>query len=634
LGKTDFGEIECLGSGNYKVGTRFVTGNKMGVDSPHNLCLKERIFMERAKFSLFILMVVFLSFSLNAQVNYFYSKDNKITFNLRKDLLFIETTGNLKANIKRDFAKSVTADAENFIIMEIDTLKTNIEKITKYSEDINIANVLEYTADGTLQIPTHAIFVCPKPNVSTKKALDEIKKNGIEVVSNRALYDGSSILVVELKMKLNNILEAVNGLSKNLNFEFVEPCFTRLVKYTNPDFGSQWGLQNTGQNGGTPGIDIRAVNAWNYSLGIGVKVAVLGDGVQLDHPDLADNILVNLGYDATVGANVHPTGSEKPIGPPGSPQKNDTHETSCAGIVAAVDNNIGVKGVAHRAKIVPVRIGYGMTPGNVNWYASDSSIVWGIRYARKNADVLNCSWWHGTPSESITREIDSALIKGRNGKGCVVVFIAGNNNASSVAYPASSRPGVIVVGAITSSGVRKSCNSCSNDWGSNYGDLLDVVAPGVNIPTTAINSEYNLNFGGTSAATPHVSGVAALILSINPNLTRVQVSDIIESTARKIGPYTYSSGRPNGTWNNEMGYGLVDAYAAVQAACATLPSVVNFTNQTVNATTNVNSCGNINIQNTTVTSTGALNVRAGGTITINPPFNAAAGSLLKIENLK
>ena len=114
---------------------------------------------------------------------------------------------------------------------------------------------------------------------------------------------------------------------------------------------------------------------------------------------------------------------------------------------------------------------------------------------------------------------------------------------------------------------------------SNYGSELDVVAPGVNIPTTDLlgNSgyaptDYNLAFEGTSAACPHVSAIASLILSINPNLTNSQVSDIIESTARKIGGYSYNTNinRPNGTWNNEMGYGLVNAEAAVIAAQQTL----------------------------------------------------------------
>lgn len=101
----------------------------------------------------------------------------------------------------------------------------------------------------------------------------------------------------------------------------------------------------------------------------------------------------------------------------------------------------------------------------------------------------------------------------------------------------------------------------------NFGTQLDVVAPGSSILSTTPNNQ-TASWDGTSMATPHVAGVAALILSVNPCLTAQQVRDIIEQTAQKVGGYSYTttSGRPNGIWNNEMGYGLVDAHAAVLMA--------------------------------------------------------------------
>ena len=166
-----------------------------------------------------------------------------------------------------------------------------------------------------------------------------------------------------------------------------------------------------------------------------------------------------------------------------------------------------------------------------------------------------------------------ALSHGRNGKGCVVVFAAGNDN-SSVNYPANSNDSIIVVGAMSPCGERKNPSSCDGEnwWGSNYGNELDVVAPGVKIRTTdnvgivgKTQTDYMTNFNGTSSACPHVAAVAGLILSVNQNLTQKDVADIIELTAQKVGNYSYTqnTGRSNGTWNNEMGYGLVDAYAAV-----------------------------------------------------------------------
>jgi subtilisin family serine protease len=99
---------------------------------------------------------------------------------------------------------------------------------------------------------------------------------------------------------------------------------------------------------------------------------------------------------------------------------------------------------------------------------------------------------------------------------------------------------------------------------------LDIVAPGTYIYTTAagITGNYDPFFSGTSAAAPHVTDVAALILSANPNLTQQQVVNRIERSAKKVGGYSYAttSGRPNEMWNNQMGYGLIDAHAALTSA--------------------------------------------------------------------
>lgn len=110
---------------------------------------------------------------------------------------------------------------------------------------------------------------------------------------------------------------------------------------------------------------------------------------------------------------------------------------------------------------------------------------------------------------------------------------------------------------------------------SRYGDQLDVVAPGVDIMTLGFNDNGTYGYppvSGTSFSAPQVAAVAALMLSVNPNLTNTEVNDIIEQTARKVGQYSYTTtaDRPNGTWNTYMGYGLVDATAAVKAAQAKL----------------------------------------------------------------
>lgn len=163
---------------------------------------------------------------------------------------------------------------------------------------------------------------------------------------------------------------------------------------------------------------------------------------------------------------------------------------------------------------------------------------------------------------------------------------------------------------------------------------MDLVAPGVFVPTTDIQgtASYNTSdgvagnyyqtFNGTSAATPHVAGVAALILSINPGLTQNQVRDIIESTCTKVGNYNYSTvtGRPNGTWNNEMGYGLVNAYAAVKAIYPTLsgPSTLCYGNS---ATYSITNLPNNAVVKWSINGMGLTSVsETGGTFTATPTY--------------
>jgi subtilisin family serine protease len=167
-----------------------------------------------------------------------------------------------------------------------------------------------------------------------------------------------------------------------------------------------------------------------------------------------------------------------------------------------------------------------------------------------------------------------------------------------------------------------------NTWknkGNCYAALNDTIFPNSGTNYLA----YTGYFGGTSCSCPEVSGVAALILSVNPSLTQLQVADIIESTARKAGGYNYqiTSGISNGTWNSQMGHGVLNAYAAVQAAC---PTVVNFTNQTVTANTTVTSCGDINVQNVTVTNGAKLTLAAAGEVNIISNFEVELGSEFEI----
>jgi len=306
----------------------------------------------------------------------------------------------------------------------------------------------------------------------------------------------------------------------------------------------QWSLNNNGQLWGMEGADIAAVDAWGISQGSeSITIAIIDEGVDLTHPDLADKIVP--GYDATASGSL------------GAPAGDDAHGTNCAGIAAAItDNYLGVAGIARLARIMPVRIAYGSGGG---WVTTDSWIADGINWAVTNgADVLSNSWGGGSESTAINSAIDNAKINGRGGKGAVVVFAAGNDNGP-VIYPATLER-VLAVGALSPCDERKSPTSCDGEWwwGSNYGAELDISAPGVHMYSTDIQGaagydpgDYFYNFNGTSSATPVVAGVAALVLGYCPDLNALEVEDILKSGADDLGVEG---------WDQYTGFGRVNAY--------------------------------------------------------------------------
>lgn len=298
----------------------------------------------------------------------------------------------------------------------------------------------------------------------------------------------------------------------------------------NPLFPQQFYLKNTGQFGGVAGIDINVEDAWTIVKGKpNIKVAVLDTGVDLTHEDLAEN----LGPGYTVGSNTGDGSPQNIVG-----KKNCAHGTCCAGIIGTTDNDKGVIGVAFGTTIIPVNIApLKSANDHDDGFAASSDIADAIIWAYKHADILSCSWKCELPVKVIETAIKEALKSGRNGKGAIVVVAAGNDSdvgdIKPLAFPATI-DGVIAVGAINNYG--KIC------YYSNQGKGLSVVAPSGHIYTTDIsgepgysNSNYYSYFNGTSAACPQVSGIAALMLSANNNLTTAQVKDIIQKTSHDLG---------------------------------------------------------------------------------------------------
>jgi subtilisin family serine protease len=374
-------------------------------------------------------------------------------------------------------------------------------------------------------------------------------------------------------------------LQKQEGIEYVSynQVFTLNVNVNDPLYPRQWGLENTGtaiQYNGTPGADMSVDLAWTISTGdVNVKIAILDSGVDTLQEDLVNNMLPGFDGFGLPGSDTQ--------GYPTPNFNGDGHGTSCAGIVAAEgDNNLGIAGIAYTSKIIPIRIFYYVDYGpgiGIQGTTTTDGMLSGTAYAWRIADADLCSTSAGLndifiqalgiDTLLINTEINDAFMEGRNGKGVSMFFSSGNDDNTDVLWPANM-PTTIAVGASSMCDERKSPADCSGEnWGGNYGETLDLVAPGVKVATTDMTgsngfsaSDYFYTFNGTSAACPNAAGVAALIISVNGTLHAADVRAILNITADRVPNYTYDSTSIYGTWNTEMGHGRVNGFAAVQLA--------------------------------------------------------------------
>lgn len=500
---------------------------------------------------IYLLVVFFFGvLGMNAQNRYYYYyKGNKVPLTLDKTSVTLSFSDNFnEKSLSGLNLEPITVKTENTagIIRRYATVKfKNLLTDIKYSEALNILNSNPYIikaqpnfiTEKGVELGMSDYFYVKLKNADDLKLLKKITtEKNIEIIEqNRFMPLWYTLRCT--KKTVQNTLEVANDFFETGYFASSAPDLLSddLMCTNDPNFGSLWGLNNSAN----PNIDMNACQAWGITQGAGVNVAVLDQGIFKTHIDLS--------------TNVHPLSYNTETNSSPS-QLFGSHGTHCAGTIAAIkDNNIQVVGVSPSSKLMDVS---NSLQGNANSRIKRAD---GINWAWQNgADIISNSWGSSVQYDVIDDAIENALSNGRNGRGTIIVFATGNDN-SAVAYPANINPDIFAIGSITSAGSRSSF--------SNYGTQLDVVAPGSDILSTYPNNAI-ASISGTSMATPHVSGVCALVLSVNPCLTAKQVRDIIELTSQKVGGYTYNTtpGKPNGTWNNQMGYGLVDAYAAVQMA--------------------------------------------------------------------
>lgn len=363
-----------------------------------------------------------------------------------------------------------------------------------------------------------------------------------------------------------------------LEREDVELCHPELVREVgwNAAFPEQWHLERTVIDGTTVEAHANVTAAWEMTQGENVLIAVVDDGVDIDHEEFStpDKVAASRSVSAPRSDDPRPT-------------EGSNHGTACAG-VACADGSQGASGVAPKARLMPIRLQSGLGSQD-----EADAFVWA---AEHGADVISCSWgpvdgrwWDPddpvhqqvVPLPDSTRlAIDFAVEQGRDGRGCVITWAAGNGNESvdNDGYAAYER--VIAVAACNDGGTR----SAYSDYGdaiwccfpSNHGEpsLTPGIwttdrtgAEGYNSGDSTLGDhagDYTNSFGGTSSACPGVAGVAALILAHNPELAFHEVKEILRASCDRIddspGEYDAEGHSP------QYGFGRVNAEAALRRA--------------------------------------------------------------------
>ena len=409
-----------------------------------------------------------------------------------------------------------------------------------------------------------------KPEVAQKMRNAILRESGLAVRSHNALVPDQMILSdAELRHPGEALVRLAAKLASLDEVAFAAPNFVSQFRRGAPAIrrpsSKQWHLRTVG-----------ASRAWAQTRGRrDVTVAILDDGIDVEHPELRMNVLRKpdpdeprdlcgrdfyLPEDDADHFNPRPKRFRAPFA---EMSGNDIHGTPCAGV--AVGRGPRAFGLAPNCRLLPVKVFH------ADDLASESQVADAIRYAATFADVVSCSWG-GARSPDIAFALQDARRLGRKGRGAVVVCATGNDERRQVDYPASD-PNAIAVGASTdadelapySNTGPQVCVVAPSNGGTRAIFTTDVSTPGRGFNpgnTTADDTDglFCDDFGGTSSATPLVAGLCALMLSLKPEMGPDDVRAILTASAKKIGPA--SAYKSNGH-SNKYGHGRIDAAKAL-----------------------------------------------------------------------
>lgn len=448
--------------------------------------------------------------------------------------------------------------------------------------------------DPSFMVATDKFIVQFKPNV-TKDQIDKLnEENNVKIIEPLGYAENGYILQAKTEDDPINVIHVANTYYKSGLTVFSHPNFIRerhlssiteesweenSVITENPTTESflsqQWHLQTA-----------KVIEAWEITKGNpNVKIAIADDGVAIDHPEFRDKVVYQYDFE-----NDEADGRPKVLGNDvctprfrGDPGPfDDCHGTACAGVATAV----GVKayGAAPKCSLMAVR-----TP---KWLGMATEAKMFQELADNGADVISCSWGPGPRktedhpegikfpvAPNVRKALEYCTTKGRNGKGTVILFAAGNYQEDTSLNGYTANPNVMAIAASNSDEERSSYSNSgkevwvcapSSDRGMKGIFTTDIPrADGYNRGNPANGDDkgdYTNSFGGTSSSTPLVAGITALMLSVNPSLSWKQVRDILARTADKIGDSDTYRNAPLGKHSKDYGYGRVNALKAVEEA--------------------------------------------------------------------
>ncbi len=336
---------------------------------------------------------------------------------------------------------------------------------------------------------------------------------------------------------------------------YAEPCLVEHhgQRAVDPDLGRQWQWQNTGQSGGRPGADVSAFAAWARSKGQGIVIGMIDTGFHLLPHEIRPAVDSNRGFFRDTDGDAVFLRQDPPA---------DAHGTACAAIAIARANGVSGRGIAPRARLLPIACLPDQT-------SSQASLARAIAYAidpgtegqtGAGADVVSCSLgtengtWH---MHSILEDALRFARAARGGRGVPVFWAVANANVQIAVDEVNASGLTIPVGATDHRDVRAACA---------HGPELAFMAPGVRVVST-LPGELTATVTGTSFAAPTAAGIAALVLSVNPGLSADEVAGVLTATCDRLPAQV-------GVRDDRHGAGRLNAAQAVEAALALSPSPV------------------------------------------------------------